>query len=105
MSPEAADGPTTMTVRSATPYLFFNGNAAQALALYERTLGAKVEGLQRYGDAPDVVQCAELDKERVMHAFVRIGEATLMVSDVPPNMTASKGGSGDLTEGPPRHQR
>jgi PhnB protein len=85
-----------MTIKRATPYLFFNGNAARALAHYERALGAKVEGLQRYGDAPNVVDCTDADKDRVMHALVRIGDATLMVSDVPPHMTASKSGNGEV---------
>lgn len=37
-------------IKSATAYLFFNGNASEAVELYQRALGAKVEGLMRYGD-------------------------------------------------------
>ena len=64
------------------PYLFFEGRCDEALEFYRRTLGAKVEGLMRYKDAPKEMPCpASMKPENVMHARVRIGDAYLMASD------------------------
>jgi PhnB protein len=73
-----------MSIQQATPYLSFNGTASQAIEHYTRTLGAEVEGLMRYAEMPaDVGMCAPEDKDRVMHAALRLGAAKLMLSDVP----------------------
>lgn len=71
-----------MPATKATAYLFFNGTANQAIALYEKVLGAKVEHKQLYGDVCGD-QCPEADKSRVIHAMVRFGESFVMLSDVP----------------------
>ena len=39
-----------MSIKTLNPYLNFNGNAADALSLYEKALGAKVENLMRFSD-------------------------------------------------------
>jgi PhnB protein len=74
-----------MSIKAATPYLSFNGTAEAAVELYTRALGAEVEGgLMRYAEMPaEAGTCAPEDKQRVMHACIRIGEARLMLSDVP----------------------
>lgn len=36
------------------PYLFFEGRCEEALEFYKKTLGAKVDMLMRYKDAPRV---------------------------------------------------
>lgn len=64
------------------PYLFFEGRCEEAIDFYKRTLGAEVVTLMRYKDSPvsgDV--CASLPEEKVMHAALRIGDTTVMVSD------------------------
>src|SRR5688572_12306195 len=38
-------------------YLFFNGNCAEAMRFYERTLGGKLEALMTYGDSPEPEKC------------------------------------------------
>lgn len=82
-----------MTVKQMTPYLFFGGNADEALRLYERTLGATVEELVRYEKMPrDAGTCPPEDANRVMHARARVGEAAFMVSDVPSGRPAPPGG-------------
>lgn len=75
----------SMSIKSATPYLSFNGTAEAAVELYTRALGAEVEGgLMRYADMPgETGTCAPADKQRVMHASLRLGAAKLMLSDVP----------------------
>ena len=73
-----------MSIQRATPYLFFNGDAAEAIAHYSRTLGAEARGVMRYADMPaDVGTAKPEDAPRVMHAMLRVGEATLFVSDIP----------------------
>jgi PhnB protein len=67
-----------MSIQKLNPYINFNGDAATAIALYERTLGAKVERLMRFGELPDM---PPQHKDRIMHAELRLGEATLMLSD------------------------
>lgn len=72
-----------MPVRQLNPYLNFNGTAAKAIALYEKALSAKVENIQRFGDVPGMDVKPE-DKDRVMHAVLRIGGGTVMASDSQP---------------------
>ncbi|MFO1170135.1 MAG: DUF1428 family protein [Hyphomicrobiaceae bacterium] len=66
------------------PYLFFRGRCEEALAYYEKTLGAKVEMKMRFKDNPDKPDRskvpAELD-EKIMHASIRIAGAQIMMSD------------------------
>ncbi|WP_246795592.1 VOC family protein [Burkholderia perseverans] len=65
------------------PYLFFGGRCDEAIAFYRDTLGAQIQLLMRYRDAPPnpdmPVDAAAADK--VMHASLRIGESMLMCSD------------------------
>jgi PhnB protein len=75
-----------MPVKSLNPYLNFGGNAGEAIKLYERALGAKVENLQHFGDVPGMDIPPEA-KQRVMHALLLIGGGTLMISDGPPGMS------------------
>jgi PhnB protein len=79
-----------MAITKLNPYLFFNGDADKALATYERALGAKIEGLMRYGQMPGA-SVSEAMKERVMHSLVHLGNGTLMVSDALPELFGSVG--------------
>ena len=74
-----------MAIQQLTPYLNFDGTAAKAIALYERALGAKTENLQRFGDVPGNTPAPEA-AQRVLHALLRIGGGTLMISDTQPGM-------------------
>lgn len=62
-------------------YLFFEGRCDEALAFYGKVLGAEVTMLMRYRDNPDPGQFQPGLEDKVMHANVRIGDTTLMVSD------------------------
>jgi PhnB protein len=66
---------------SLEPYLFFEGRCDEALAFYRRHLGAEVEGLMRYKDAPGGQPCPGATPENVMHVRVRIGDSHFMASD------------------------
>lgn len=80
-----------MTIKAATPYLFFNGRAEQAIALYQRALGAKLESLQRFGDVQR--SCSAAMKDRVMHAALHVGDALVLLSDGPTSDTPLQGGN------------
>lgn len=83
-----------MPVQQLTPYLFYDGTADQALEVYAQALDAKVEGLMRYEEMPEGANtCPPEDKKRVMHALVHVGEARLMVSDVPSSQPEPSGAS------------
>ena len=50
------------------PYLFFEGRADEAIEFYKKTLGAKVEMLMRFKEAPDQSMISPGSAEKVMHA-------------------------------------
>ena len=64
------------------PYLFFDGRCEEAVEFYRGALGAKVEMLMRFKDCPEPEHKPSPGTEdKVMHASLRIGEATVMASD------------------------
>ncbi|NUM55836.1 MAG: VOC family protein [Candidatus Hydrogenedentes bacterium] len=62
-------------------YMDFNGRCDEAIAFYEKTLGAKVVMLMRYKDSPDPNACAAGTGDKVMHSCIQIGETQLFASD------------------------
>jgi PhnB protein len=67
-----------------TPYLFFEGQAEDAIALYTAALGAEVTMRMRFREAPDPPPPGTMPpgtEDRIMHAELRIGDATIMLSD------------------------
>ena len=66
---------------SVQPYLFFNGRCDEALEFYRSAVGAEVEMLSRFKDAPEPGMAQPGMENKVMHASFRIGETTLMASD------------------------
>ena len=66
------------------PYLFFNGRCEEAIEFYRSALGAEVTMLMRYKDSPEPPPPGSVPpgwENKVMHANLRIGEATVMASD------------------------
>ncbi|MGE5640002.1 MAG: VOC family protein [Clostridia bacterium] len=66
------------------PYLFFEGRCEEAIQFYQQALGAKVEMLMRNKEAPQAPPPGMLppgSENKVMHATLKIGEATVMASD------------------------
>lgn len=62
-------------------YLFFNGRCEEALDFYKKTIGAKVEFLMRFKEAPGEHKPAPGMEEKVMHCSFRIGDTVVMASD------------------------
>ncbi len=75
------------------PYLVMNGNAREAIAFYENALGAKVIGVQTFGEMPADPNHPLPDgvKDRIMHALLKVGETDLMFSDTFPGMPYQTG--------------
>jgi PhnB protein len=63
------------------PYIFFDGRCDEALKFYEKALGAKVDMLMRFKEAPDQSMVSPESKDKVMHAAVHIGDTQLLMSD------------------------
>ena len=63
------------------PYLFFEGRCEEALDFYRQGLGAEVTILIRFKESPDPAMCPPGAEDKVMHANLRIGDATVMASD------------------------
>jgi len=63
------------------PYLFFDGRCEEAIDFYRTALGAEVVRLMRFRDAPEAGMAPPGGADKVMHAQLRIGEATVLASD------------------------
>src|SRR5688500_10440347 len=64
-------------------YIFFDGNCADAMRFYEKTLGGKMTAMITYAESPDPEQCPPGSKDRIMHASMDLDGRTLMASDSP----------------------
>lgn len=65
------------------PYLFFGGRTEEAIKFYTTALGAQPGMLMRFKDSPDQApaDCGPINPEGVMHAEIKIGDNTIMMSD------------------------
>jgi PhnB protein len=62
-------------------YLFFNGRCEEAIEFYKQTLGAKVEMMMRFKEAPGDHKCSPGTEDKIMHSCLRIGDTAVMASD------------------------
>ena len=69
-----------------TPYLFFDGKCGEAMEFYKSCFGGELM-VSRYADGPEGAGCSEdgaqSDPDRIMHASLTGGDASLMASDNP----------------------
>ena len=68
------------------PYLYFNGNCAEAMRFYEQTLGAKIEMMMKYSEAPPDPAQPKVEGDAIMHASMTLDGDRLMASDSHPGM-------------------
>jgi PhnB protein len=67
---------------SLHPYLFFDGRCDEAIEFYKSALGAEVQMLMRFGDAPaETQQHMTQPKDLVMHARLNVAGSTILASD------------------------
>ena len=64
-----------------SPYLYFDGRCDEAIAFYQRAVGAQVKVLLRFKDAPSDGPGPAMPPDGVMHAGLRIGDSDVFVSD------------------------
>jgi len=63
------------------PYLFFDGCCEEAIEFYRGTIGAEVTMLMRFKDSPDQAMVTPGTENKVMHASLKMGDASVMASD------------------------
>jgi hypothetical protein len=63
------------------PYLSFEGRCDEAIEFYQKALGAKVEMLMRFKEAPDQSMISPGSADKVMHAALRAGDTQILMSD------------------------
>ncbi len=66
------------------PYLNFDGRCEEAIEFYKKALGAECTMLMRFNQSPDPTPPGMLapgSENKVMHASLNIGGATIMASD------------------------
>lgn len=76
-----------------TPYLNFNGNCAEAIALYEKAFGVTAN-VMKYSDAPPAegYQAIPGTENYVMHAcLTNQKDYTVFMADMPPSMPTTFG--------------
>ena len=62
-------------------YLFFDGRCEEAIEFYKKTLGAKVDMMMRFKEAPADHKAPPGTENKIMHASLRIGDTRVMASD------------------------
>ena len=63
------------------PYLMFDGRCEEAIEFYKKALGAKVEMMMRFKEAPDPKMSPPGAGEKIMHSSLKIGDTTVLASD------------------------
>ncbi|HEY9128191.1 MAG TPA: VOC family protein [Acidobacteriaceae bacterium] len=66
------------------PYLNYGGNCEEAFRFYEKHLGAKLDRMMRFGDAPGGPLPSEAWKQKILYAHLTIGSTELSGNDVEP---------------------
>jgi PhnB protein len=66
------------------PYLFLGGRCEEAIEFYKKTLGAKVEMMMRFKEAPEPHPPGMIppgSENKILHSAFKIGDTTVMASD------------------------
>ena len=63
------------------PYLFFHGRADEAIAFYQHAVGAQLNMLMRYEEAPGPSPVPDGWMDKVMHASMIVGGSEVCCSD------------------------
>lgn len=73
-----------MALTHVHPYLLFGGHCEEALAFYQRAVGARLGMVLRWSESPDPPPPGMLApgyENKVMHSELHIGEHLVMASD------------------------
>jgi PhnB protein len=66
------------------PYIFFDGDCAEAVRFYARVLGWRVEAQMTWGESPECDKVPPEYADRIIHACLATGNGVVMASDCPP---------------------
>ncbi|MBL9138153.1 MAG: VOC family protein [Verrucomicrobiales bacterium] len=72
---------TSSNQTAVVPYLFFDGRCEEAIEFYRKTVGAEVLMQMRFKESPEPSQCGPGMEEKIMHASLKLGASTILVSD------------------------
>lgn len=72
--------------------LFFKGNCREAFERYAEIFGGDIKAMFRFGDAPPGMPVDERDRDKIMHAWLQIGDQALMGCDAPSAYQRDMGG-------------
>jgi PhnB protein len=73
-------------------YLNYNGQCKEAFEFYADVLGGKIESMFPYAGSPAEAQAPAGWGDKIMHARLTVGDATLMGADGPPQHYAAPTG-------------
>ncbi|MBB6733219.1 VOC family protein [Cohnella sp. CBP 2801] len=82
-----------MTSLELNPFIMLDGQAEEAIAFYEKALGAQVLFKQKFGEAPDRDRnpVPEGSADRLAHSVLNVGGATLFVADFAASQSGREG--------------
>ncbi len=63
------------------PYLFFNGNCAESMRFYEKTLGGKIQMMMKASEAPVGSAMPSAKADGILHAAIAAESQRLLASD------------------------
>ena len=62
-------------------YLTFDGNCAEAMRFYEKTLGGTLESMMTHAESPLGAQASPENAKRILHSRLVLDQGVLMASD------------------------
>jgi PhnB protein len=71
-----------MSIPQIDSYIFFDGNCAEAMRFYEKTIGGSIDMMMKYSENPDG-HCPPGSDDRIMHTSLNLNGRFLMASDSP----------------------
>ena len=72
--------------------LVFKGNCREAFEHYAEVLGGEIKAMFPFGEAPGGMPTDEQYRDKIMHAWLDIGDQSLMGCDAPPAYQQDMGG-------------
>lgn len=78
-----------MSTPDINAYLNFDGNCAEAMRFYEKTLGGTLEMMMKFSESPDPAMRSPADApaeiaNRILHASLVVGQQRILASDTMP---------------------
>src|SRR5215208_4705 len=74
------------------PYLTFDGQCEEAFRFYEQCLGGKIVAMTKFKGSPAEEHTPPEWQDKILHAYMTVGDAVLMGSDAPPGHYANPQG-------------